>query len=292
MAFTGNTPFDSSSFKIDNLTSLNNKLSLFNSYMAEYSQLAYLTARNVGRSTELLDIPIQMKLMQFWPKDISGVPLLPFIVLPVNPDNFKVQYKKKTDVVYTLGGFVVNHWHDDVTTVTAEGYIPSFASKAKILTTSYQLGFLPLLNLYKSCGQVSTEYRSTIQYQSQDEGKMTTVPPKGANVDGAVNTSRLAEVKPAGIAYGENQAKTTDTLVVTGNQLRNASIQLIYQHDLYEGVFTDFTIEETYEQPNTLKYGFTFKSWRQSNVIVPNILESMSKDQITNFQSGYPKGFK
>lgn len=258
---------DVSSFKIDSISSLRNKMDYFNNYMQELAQLNHLAARQAGRDVEgsLPDAPLPLKLIRFWPKDISGVPVLPFIALPINPHQFKVVHKKKSDVIYTLGGFVINHWHDDVTTITATGYLPSFGGRAKALTTSYQFGFLPLLNMYKSCGQIATTYRQSVTTPSLDRDKLTR------------DAGKTKDNNLPNVGYSKGDSTPSDTLTVSGNALRNAHIDLYYQHDVYTGIFTDFTIDETYEQPNTLLYSFTFKAFRSKNVVIPNLLEETSK---------------
>ena len=264
---------NTSLFKLDALESLTPKVAYFNNYMQEFAQVTYKSSGpaslasiagsgGAGIATTIagkldIDLPLSLKLIMFTAKHIEGVPFLPGIILPINPDQFKAQFKKRSDVIYTLGGFVINHWHDDVITITASGMIPSFGSRAKILTTSYQV-FLQLLNLYKSCGQIATSYSSLIEVPSLDRSKLLerTGTGRGVVFDESLNDVSIPR---------------KDTMVISGTQLRNATIELVYQHDLYEGIFIDFNIEESYDMPNTLRYTFTFKAISHKNIITDKL---------------------
>ena len=278
---------DLSKISLGSADAMTQKLSYFNNYVTEYAA----TTLKLNPTTDLLknpqvDFPLTARLIYFTATDIQGLPFSPVIVLPVNPDTFRVAYKKKSDAIYTLGGFVINHWHDDVIMVTATGYIPSFRSRAKILSSSYHL-FLQLLNLYKSCGQVVGEYTKQFDVASGDPDKIAStisapplVSPRAADFPGGVSdpgfqqaAAAYAKASQAASTPGLVQSATekTDTIIVQGNSLRNAKIQLLYQHDVYTGIFMDFTVDEDYEQPNTLKYAFTFKATTHQNIITDNI---------------------
>src|SRR5271157_2208116 len=120
---------DTTQFKLDSLDSLIPKISYFNNYMTEFSQISASLAgasaiSGVGGAGaaaaalgKVIDLPLGLRLIMFTAKHIEGIPFLPAIILPVNPDSFIARHKKRSDVIYTLGGFIVNHWHDDVIVV-------------------------------------------------------------------------------------------------------------------------------------------------------------------------------
>jgi hypothetical protein len=247
------------------------KIENFNKYIIRTAHLMYNAAgianqlgmdpnitASIQSILDKIDLPISSRLIMFQAVD-NGNPdwRFPLLVLPVNPDSFKVSYKKKSDLVYTLGGFVVTHWHDDVITITGSGYIPSFKGKSKVLAESYQY-FLKFLDLYLSCGQIEREsilYSTPLSTKTDVKELISTV---------STNNQTQSQPKPA-----EDLIKSvqhSEELKVTLTSLQRSTIWLRYQDDAYNGIFTQFDIDETQEQPNTLKYTFTFKAMERINV--------------------------
>jgi len=230
------------------VSGLKGKLDFFNRAMETFA---------AGR-TDLLgnpDLPVGARLIRFSAVTTGGLALFPFVLLPVNPKQLKVQHKKKSNYQYTLGGFVLNHWHDDLTTITATGYIPSMMSRSKPFAASYW-AFLFLLNLYKSNGQIvtSTSQPININIGIQESLKPTMPQVAGGAMAESVGTADALAIK-------------SDSITVDSQSLRNSEVQLAYQNDIYTGIFLDFTIEEDEEQPNTLLYSFTFISRLHTDVI-------------------------
>jgi hypothetical protein len=264
----------------DSIASTYAKIAMFNNYILEYTSLLPGNIANPARNALTnvpTDIPLAAKLIYFTSvqADNSPVPVTnPILTLPVNPDTFQVTFKKRSDAVYTLGGFVLNHWHDDITLITAKGYIPSFKGKAKILTQSYQ-AFLQFMELYKSCGQTVTEGQTLSAVPSNDF----------TSFDSAAQTNGSSTRIENGIST-ITTGKDSDVLVLDKTSVQNAKVQLIYQHDVYEGIFTDLIIEESYEQPNTLQYTFNFKAISHKNVMFDRLGENLTNAFITNLQNG------
>lgn len=202
---------------------------------------------------ELIDLPLPLKMMMFRLKkhDGSTAPI-PELILRINPDSFSVSYKKKSDLVYTTGGFVTQHWHDDRMTIKASGWVPSFKGRAKILTDGYQM-FLQLLDIYRSCGSVQKFLGQKL-------------------------LSKNLEINSFLEKYTDTQAgKTSSSAVSQDTKDRQPTtyealtmypkVELFYQNDVYEGIFTDFTAKENYEMPNTLQYDFTFIADKRTDTI-------------------------
>ena len=218
---------------------------------------------NLDYFLDHLDLPISSRLLMFKPKDpINANWSFPILVLPVNPNTFRVNYRKKSDLVYTLGGFVVTHWHDDVISITGDGYIPSFKNKAKILSDSYQY-FLQFLELYLSCGKVKREVNKFIKALSLNSSELLSTQLRDSAIEAssALNTSIIKK------DVGKEIQITTQTI-------QNSLIELRYQQDLYEGIFTSFSIEESYEMPNTLRYNFDFKAMSRKDVVFGSLNET------------------
>lgn len=232
------------------------------------------------------DLPTHTRLIRFRAKDMSsGDMVFPFLILPVNPDLFRVEYKKRSDVEYTLGGFVITHWHDDVTTITASGYIPTFRNKAKVLTSSFR-AFLTLLQMYKEAGQpklIGTVFPST---GTQAQAQLN----KLGNTQAVVAPS-VASAVPNGQAPKTVGPDPKDqTISFTLGRIQNSIIELGYMSDIYKGIFTSFVVEEAYEQPNTLKYTFTFKAVEVTDILFGNLDDNTHTDVMisspVNFRGG------
>lgn len=208
------------------------------------------------------DIPLEARAIVFRVLDLNDVPgAVPDVVLPVNPSKFDVIFKKKSSLVYTMGGFVTQHWHDDIITINAVGMLPSFANQAKIISSSYQ-AFLKLVDIYTKCGQIITTNTTNAVLNSSGSDSMSTQVARFSN-----DTSKLVT--------GSLTSNTT-AIVLTNRQLLNASIQLLYQDIVYTGIFQEFTITEDYDQPNTLTYKFTFHAFKHENTLLGSLGDAFS----------------
>jgi len=215
-----------------------------------------------GGASKDFDLPLATRLLAI---SVYGnnflETVLPALVMPVNPKQFRVEHKKKSSYRYTLGGFVLNHWHPDLTTITANGYIPSFQGKSKPLSLSFWY-FMALLQLYRKCGEVDTTtiappVPAVLPMDSIMDSQQPALPPD----------LPAAEGEPPMPSEMETSPTTTVNLIAQQNSLRNAELVLWYNTDVYIGIFTNFTIEEDEEQPNTLLYNFTFSARTYRNVI-------------------------
>jgi hypothetical protein len=233
---------------------LGNRINAFNTGIASYVQ-GVAQVLSGDRSIEDYDLPYQSRLMMFRLVGLDGkTTMFPHFVLPVNPEQFVVKYRKRNTVKYTFGGFVIQHWHDDTTLIDTNGSIPSFMNKSKVLTNSYQT-FLKLLDIYKKAGQVEVAYRRRFNIDTINTAKNL----RNANPDQGQVINGLAA----------NQTE----LEATPYNLTNAKVQIIYQDAIYEGVFKTFNITESYDEPNTLKYSFTFEAVSQMNSIFGSLGE-------------------
>jgi hypothetical protein len=137
-------------------------------------------------------------------------------------------------------------------TIRASGWVPSFKGRAKILTDGYQM-FLQLLDIYRSCGSVQKFLGQKL-------------------------LSKNLEINSFLEKYTDTQAgKTSSSAVSQDTKDRQPTtyealtmypkVELFYQNDVYEGIFTDFTAKENYEMPNTLQYDFTFIADKRTDTI-------------------------
>jgi len=213
-----------------------------------------------GVSKKEFDLPLAARLMAISVHGNFLETILPALILPVNPRKFRVEHRKKSSYRYTLGGFVLNHWHPDLSTITADGYIPSFKGKSKALSESFWV-FMALLKIYRSCGEIDNIVK----------------PPASVSVPAGFGTEQqqLDIPSPNQQATSNKVPKTETKLIVSENTLRNAELKLWYNSDVYTGIFTSFTIEEDEEYPNTLLYSFNFSARDHQNIIGDAIPELM-----------------
>lgn len=239
----------------DKLNAFYSAISSGDAVTRELSQVGNLTGL-VQDALEIIDLPLPLKMMMFRLKKHDGTTSpLPELILRINPDSFSVSYKKKSDLVYTTGGFVVQHWHPDKMTIRASGWVPSFKGRAKILTEGYQM-FLQLLDIYMKCG--STELFLGQKLLSTNLG-INAFLEKYTDTQGKqVQDNRQPSLSTAKTA---KEAATFETYAMY------PKVELFYQNDVYEGIFTDFTSRESYEMPNTLQYEFTFIADKRTDTV-------------------------
>jgi hypothetical protein len=207
----------------------------------------------------VIDLPISLKFMILQLADISNNRSFP-VILPVNPDDFKVNYKKKITIDYVAGGFVTNFWHDDIIDISAAGYIPSFQSRAKILTDSYA-HFRELLDVYTKCGKVQPSYRSISTTANPDDSN---IEGQTLSVPGSSQGTTPLDTSSGTVTPGTNA--DTATMLSAQYNIQYVKVFLIYQHEQFEGVFNSFSVHETYEMPNTLQYSFDFKAFSKTDL--------------------------
>jgi hypothetical protein len=220
----------------------------------------------VRNSTSLVkgqnfDVPLEARAMVLRVLDLNGVSgAVPDVVLPVNPDKFDVTFKKKSSLIYTMGSFVTQHWHDDVISIDATGMIPSFANQAKIIASSYQ-AFLRVVDVYTKCGQITVVNTATTTLQTFTTDK---------------NTPQVNSLSNSVSEATDGTFSTNTTKLLTTRQLLNASVQLLYQDLVYTGIFQNFMITESYEQPNTLVYKFNFVAAKKESTLLGSLADAFN----------------
>jgi hypothetical protein len=95
--------------------------------------------------------------------------LLPHaLVMHVNPSNYNEQHAKKIERIQTRGGFVEQHWGDDLTEVTAEGSTGAFMNIYTGLTSLLRQRtiawdrYRDLLDLYRNNGSLHDPYGNIV----------------------------------------------------------------------------------------------------------------------------------
>ena len=102
----GNVQNNATSISNNTISGLKTKLSFFNQAISTFA-----SGRNDLLGTSM-DLPLAARLIRFTAVSDTGLAINPIILLPCNPRKFQVHRKKKSNYQYTLGGFVLNHWHE------------------------------------------------------------------------------------------------------------------------------------------------------------------------------------
>jgi len=276
------------------LTDLKAKMGFMMNAVQAAAAVQGALSRNPDYVSGGFDLPLASRLIRFTVHKENGYSILPAVILPVNPKQLKVAHKKRSSYRYTLGGFVLDHWHDDITTITANGYIPALKSKAKILASSYWV-FLFFLNLYKSCGQVAGYDKLFFNVPSLGKQELTggAIASNGTLLGAKPGTSDIqaysqykntqdasgtqlqnfetAPGMPTLDSNGNVKLAANDTVLMTRSEIINAEIDLAYQSDIYTGIFTDFTVDEDEEVPNSLLYSFTFTARKHTDLMASGL---------------------
>lgn len=111
-------------------------------------------------------------LFQILSPDLTTLLLPDFLFLHVNPASLDLNYSKTITRIQTLGGFVEQHFGDQLTQISATGSTGAFISVERGLTTfdrrntiAYRK-FQQLLSVFKSNGSVYDD-RGVVQFNGR-----------------------------------------------------------------------------------------------------------------------------
>ena len=212
----------------------------------------------VLRVARKINLVKQKVTFQLFIDDNTPATDVPKIVLKINPDNMVIKRKKRLNIGYTYGGFVVQHWHPEHTVITCEGLIGSFAGEEREHSTAYQR-FQDLLNIYKKSGQIVDSPSASSGFQQPSPFPEVGTPGSDRQV-----------ISPEDFRKGFSRNK-----VSRGTQ-RYQFVEMGFGHERFRGVFETFDLTWSYDMPNTGKYSFTFLVFEERDVefdLLDNILE-------------------
>lgn len=96
-------------------------------------------------------------------RDFDPTVILPPLYLQVNPQNMKQTFKKKTERIQTIGGFVEQYWGEDLDTITVSSSTGGFVhpnlgyTTHKRTETTPFFKFQDVLDIYRNNGNTYDE---------------------------------------------------------------------------------------------------------------------------------------
>lgn len=191
------------------------------------------------------------------------VPEGPIVQMYINPQNVRYNYRKQTSAVRTKGGFTLQYWGEQLTTMTLSG----------TTGTSGIEGINVLYELYRN-EQYSFDPYALYLASALDAQNNSTL--SVGSVLGAVSSlvsNTLSALQDPTLASGQN-APTLASLAF--------AVELYWSGEVYRGFFTEFSVTEAANNLGMFDYeiGFTvtqkrgfrqnFLGWHRSAVDGPS----------------------
>lgn len=152
-------------------------------------------------------------LFQVVSPDMDTLLLPDFLFLHVNPSSLDFSYAKVKAVMNTLGGFVEQHFGDQLTSISASQSTGAFVSVERGVTTF--------------------DRKNTIAYRKYQQ--------------------LLSVFKSNGSVYDDK-----------GVIQFHGRIRIVFGGGIYDGYFTDFSVDESAEKPYQFDMSWSFKVTKES----------------------------
>ncbi len=166
------------------------------------------------------------------------VPEQPIIQMYVNPQNFKIDYKKQISKVRTKGGFVLQYWGEDLTTLSISG----------TTGTSGIEGINVLNDVYRN-EQLMIDPFALFLQADHDRAEDDSLTGFGNVLSGQVGKI-LTNAKDGGIS---NVSRTKPTLASMA-----FTVELYWSGEVWRGFFENFSVTESAEKLGLFDYNMTF----------------------------------
>jgi hypothetical protein len=166
------------------------------------------------------------------------VPEQPIIQMYVNPQNFKVDYKKQISKVRTKGGYVLQYWGEDLTTLNIGG----------TTGTSGIEGINVLYDVYRNEQLMIDPYALFLQ-ADRDIAEDDNLTGFGGTVTTQIQKI-LTNAKDGGISNVSRTKPTLASLAFT--------VELYWSGEVWRGYFESFSVTESAERLGLFDYNMTF----------------------------------
>jgi hypothetical protein len=195
--------------------------------------------------------------------------------LYMNPQSFNISEQKLVQKSLTKGGFVVQYWGEELTTIAIQGTTGSAGIDGiNILRDIYrheQLHYRTVLaKRQREVAVAAAEAYKEAEKQSYDaDAGGALLGFSDALTGGAVSKSVKGLSNSVDILFGSSLGsdfggkggtfKTVPTLAAFAT-----NVDMYYQGEFFRGYFTNFTVSETASEPGHFSYNFNFVATRRS----------------------------
>jgi hypothetical protein len=170
------------------------------------------------------------------------VPEQPIIQMYINPNNLKTDYKKIISKVRTKGGYVIQYWGEDLTTISMSG----------TTGTSGIEGINVLYDIYRNEQLMFDPYALFLQAErdrAEEEDTFNDLIGGNGSLIGEVG-SFLQSTKQSGVPNVSRAKPTLASLAFT--------VELYWSGEVYRGFFENFSITERADNLGLFEYNINF----------------------------------
>jgi hypothetical protein len=170
------------------------------------------------------------------------VPEQPMIQMYVNPQNFKVDYKKHISKVRTKGGYTLQYWGEELTTLNISG----------TTGTSGVEGINVLYDIYRNEQLQFDPFALFLQAErdrAEEDDVFNDLTGIGDTILGEVGNI-LSSAKEGGVPNTSRTKPTLASLAFT--------VELYWSGEVYRGFFENFSVTERADNIGLFDYTMTF----------------------------------
>lgn len=198
------------------------------------------------------------------------VPSIGFVKMYINPQQMVITEKKAITKQRTKGGFIVQYWGEELTTIRLEGNTGSSGIEG--------------INILRKVYRAEQDAFQKVAQQMADRAHSYSASSLGANL---MSPTTSIGAKIGNMVSGLLGGATSSPLLPTLGSLA-MSVEMFYQGVVYKGIFEDFTITEGVTQGVgifTYTLTFTVLDRRGSRV---NFAEWHRSPAVVDPQTGSP----
>lgn len=227
-------------------------------------------------------MPVQRQVMKFLVplsvnalgrNDLVGRAIVPFYI---NPETFKINEKKMISSTLTKGGYSVQYWGEELSTISAGGTTGSGGIEAINI----------LRKIYRNEIHVFNDLLRIRAENSQDDfitafgtvGNLNRNVTAGQGVGLVIDDILMGSIS----GFKEGFKSSIEEIADAANEFASAnpmsvelvptlgafatSVILYFQGEKFQGYFTDFSYDENAAEPGLFTYSFSFTILKRSGV--------------------------
>ena len=190
--------------------------------------------------------------------------------LYINPSSFIINEKKLIQSTQTKGGFSVQYWGEDLTTIQASGTTGSSGIEGiKVLLdiyrheqNQYRIILAERQRKLAEAALKATEETNSLQSAGGALGAIADLVTGGAFTQAVSGVKNAIEIITDPFDGRQDLANSSFSTVPTLGAFAT-NIDMYFQGEFFRGYFTNFSITESGEKPGIFDYGFGFTVTRK-----------------------------
>lgn len=175
------------------------------------------------------------------------IPEQPIVQMYINPQNVTYSYKKSISSQRTKGGFLLQYWGEDLTSLRLSG----------TTGTSGIEGINVLLDVYRS-EQLALDPYALFLASKQDQTSLENLGSNIGNAIGGEVGSVIGSVAGSLLQSGANAANPNPTRPTPSLAQLAFTVELYWSGEVFRGFFQSFTVTESAENLGLFNYDIEF----------------------------------